>query len=142
MIRLILPALLVSLPMSLSLPQHSADVAEPTGMVRPMPMHLALVRSSPAADSTVHAPTAVQLWFSEAPQAGATTIRVQDAAGKLVATGDVVSDDATPKAFKVAFSKALAGGKHVVSWRAMGSDGHVVKGDFSFNVMAHDDATR
>ncbi len=129
-----LSLLVLSLPV---LPQH----VDPAGLrltVSDTRLHLGLARSSPAADSTVHMPTEVRLWFSEVPQAGTTTIRVKDAAAKPVAMGDVVADAAAPKAFSAAFAVTPAAGRYTVSWRAMGSDGHVVKGEFAFAVMAHD----
>lgn len=133
--RLLLPLLVLTLPMPV-LRSVVAPLANTTAESR---LHFALERSSPAADSTVHMPTEVRLWFTDVPQSGTTTIRVIDASEKLVEMADVVTDAATPKVFSAKFKTSPGAGRYTVSWRAMGADGHVVKGDFAFAVMAHDE---
>lgn len=54
--------------------------------------HLRLVSSAPAADSVVAPPAEVRLTFSEAPQEGATRVRLLDQAENLVEVGAVVAD--------------------------------------------------
>ncbi len=133
--RLLLPLFVLSLPVFV---EH-ADPADHSLTVAASRLHLALARSSPAADSTVHTPTEVRLWFNEAPQTGTTAIRVQSAAAKPIAMRGVVADAADPKAFSAAFAARPPAGRYTVSWRAMGSDGHVVKGEFVFSIAAHDE---
>lgn len=97
--------------------------------------HFELRRSAPTADTVLSvAPTEVRLWFSQEPQEGSTSIRLVDAAGSAVHTGDVVQDPAEATAFSVALHGALAPGTYTVAWRALGQDGHVVRDDFAFTL--------
>ena len=96
-------------------------------------LHFRLVRSAPEADAEVAALEEVRLWFSEGAQAGATSIRVLDAAGAEVATADIVSsDDRTEHA--VSLDQVMAPGAYSVAWRSMAADGHVVRGSYGFTV--------
>jgi methionine-rich copper-binding protein CopC len=99
--------------------------------------HFALVKSAPADKATVHAVPAVTLWFSEPPSEGTVSIRLTDAAGEAVATADPAQDPEDDKVFGVALPNALAPGGYTVSWRGMGGDGHVVRGEFAFTVAGH-----
>lgn len=97
--------------------------------------HFELRRSAPAADTVLTAsPTEVRLWFSQAPQDGSTSIRLVDAAGSAVHTGEVVQDADERTVFSVALHGALAPGTYTVAWRALGQDGHVVRDDFAFTL--------
>ena len=97
--------------------------------------HLRLVSSAPAADSVVAPPAEVRLTFSEAPQEGATRVRLLDQAENLVEVGAVVaSDDGT--VFHAPVSATLADGHYSVVWRTMAADGHVVDGELAFEVKA------
>lgn len=99
-------------------------------------LHFDLARSAPAVGSMVHAaPTELRLWFTEAPQDGTTTVRVMNAADERIATGDVTVDPEDKKSFGIPFTAPVKAGQYKVTWRAMGPDGHVVTGDFGFNVM-------
>ncbi len=97
--------------------------------------HLQLDRSAPAADSTVSTPAEIRLWFSQATQEDATSIRLVDGDGELVELGEV-----TPAEGRTVHSAsvpgALAPGSYTVAWRTMAADGHVVRGDFSFAVAS------
>lgn len=97
--------------------------------------HFRLERTAPAADSTVAPPEEVRLWFSEGAQEGATSIRLLDSAGELVATGDLwSSEDRSEHAVPV--TGTLANGQYTVAWRSMAGDGHVQRGEFQFTVRA------
>ena len=96
--------------------------------------HFELIKSSPEADATVPTPSEVRLWFTQVPQAATTTIRVIPADGEPLHTGEVVQDPEDGAIFSVAFHHTPEPGPYTVSWRAMGTDGHVVKGDFTFTV--------
>ncbi len=113
-----------------------AVVSPSPGSVSEAPPHFDLARSVPAADSMVHAaPTKLQLWFTEAPQEGTTAVRVMNAAEEMIPTGDVAVDPEDATAFNIPFTAPVKAGQYTVTWRAMGSDGHVVTGDFGFRVM-------
>jgi len=101
------------------------------------PLHFGLARSAPADKSTVHALAEVRLWFTEAPQDGSVSIRVVGPDGALVPTADPVRDPEDATSFGVRLSGPAAAGAYTVSWRGMGSDGHVVRGELGFRVMAH-----
>ena len=79
----------------------------------------------------------IALWFTEAPQENSVSIRLIDASGSLVETGDVERDVEDEVEFTAAVGGHVMAGDYTVSWRAMGSDGHVVRGDFAFSVLAH-----
>lgn len=98
--------------------------------------HFALSRSAPAADATVSAPEEVRLWFTEAPQDNSVGVRLISPGGEPVATTEPASD---PEDATVVFVKPgvpLSAGRYTVSWRGIGDDGHVVRGEFAFSVTA------
>jgi len=105
--------------------------AAPSGANR---FHFGLANSIPAAQATVETATEVRLSFTEAPSAGTVSIRLVDAKGELVAAGDPTQDPTDPKTYSVAIPNGLGDGGYTVSWRGMGADGHVVRGDFGFTV--------
>jgi len=98
------------------------------------PLHFRLERSAPEADSDIASPTEIRLWFSQSAQKGATSIRLLDADGALVVTGDLQSSD-DHSVHAVAITEPLVPGSYTVAWRSMAADGHVVRGDFAFTVQ-------
>jgi copper transport protein len=98
--------------------------------------HFALVRSSPEADATVASVDEVRLWFSQVPQEGSASVRLIDAAGEAVETGQLTSDPDDGKVVFVTVDADLPDGGYTVAWRGIGDDGHVVRGDFAFTVAA------
>lgn len=101
------------------------------------PFHFALTKSLPADKATVHQVPEVKLWFTEAPTQGTVAIRLIDAKGEAVSTTDPVQDPEDASAFSVRVPERLPAGSYTVSWRGMGDDGHVVRGDFAFTVAGH-----
>ena len=97
--------------------------------------HLRLERSAPATDTTVSTPAEIRLWFSQATQEDATSIRLVDGDGELVELGDVTPAEGRTVHF-ASVSGPLAAGSYTVAWRTMAADGHVVRGDFSFAVTS------
>lgn len=98
--------------------------------------HFALSRSAPAADATVTAPEEVRLWFTQAPQENSVGIRLVDGAGEAVETTEPTPDPEDAMVMFVKPSAPLSAGSYTVSWRGIGDDGHVVRGDFAFSVSA------
>jgi len=98
--------------------------------------HFALTKSAPAADSKVSPPSELRLWFSQVPQSGSLSVRLVDAGGDLVETGEPVSDEADAKVVGIAIPHAIGSGTYTVAWRGIGDDGHVVRGEFGFEVTA------
>ncbi len=99
-------------------------------------VHFDLERSLPEADSEVTSPDAVMLWFTQVPQANSTSIRLVNGEGELVQTSDVSQDPEDGKLQSVTVQSTLAPGAYTVAWRSMAADGHVVRDDFSFEVVA------
>lgn len=99
--------------------------------------HFGLASSIPADKAEVHAVDQIRLTFTQEPAEGSLSVRLLNAAGEPVQTSAPVKDSEDAKSFTVKPSSAPAPGSYTVSWRGMGADGHVVRGDFSFTVMAH-----
>tara|TARA_B100000953_G_scaffold192117_1_gene158145 strand:- start:603 stop:989 length:387 start_codon:yes stop_codon:yes gene_type:complete len=100
-------------------------------------IHFGLVKSIPEADSTLPSPEAIQLWFTQIPQDNSVGIRLISPAGDLVETGPIIQDGEDHKSYSVQVRGELGGGAHMVAWRGIGDDGHVVRNEFSFTVDAH-----
>jgi methionine-rich copper-binding protein CopC len=100
-------------------------------------LHLRLERSAPAADSVVSPPSEIRLWFSQSTQDGATSIRLIDAAGEPVPTGDIQASE-DHSVHHVPVPNELESGRYTVAWRTMAQDGHVIRGDFEFMVRSAD----
>ena len=98
--------------------------------------HFALTKSTPAADSAVSSPDEVRLWFTQVPQQNSVAVRLINPAGELVDTSDPSLDQADQKVVSVNVDGALGAGGYTVSWRGIGDDGHVVRGEFGFTVNA------
>lgn len=98
--------------------------------------HFELKKSEPAPNATVASPAAVRLFFSEAPEEGSVGIRLVSPAGEPVATGDVTADEHDASIYSVSVGRTLSAGSYTVSWRGIGDDGHVVRGDYGFAVSA------
>ena len=105
--------------------------AEGTGL-----FHFELSKSAPEAGAEVGSPSEIRLWFTQVPQDATTSIRLIDGAGDAVHTSDVMQDDEDGQQFSVMIHGQLPSGEYTVAWRAMGEDGHVVRGDFTFSVTA------
>ncbi len=107
----------------------SLDVPDPA-------IHFALSKSAPAADSTVSDPSEVRLWFTESPEEGTASIRLLNSDGDPVHTSEIVPDAEDSSILSVALHGSLDAGEYTVAWRAMGGDGHIVRGTFAFSVGA------
>lgn len=96
--------------------------------------HLALKRAEPAQGATVHgAPTALRLWFTEAPEVAVTKVRLT-LAKDTVAVGTPALDTSAGKPIVVPIPRALGPGAYTVHWSTMSRDGHPVKGSYGFTV--------
>ena len=100
--------------------------------------HFGLAKSLPAADTSVESPQSIQLWFTQVPQDGSVSIRLVNPAGEALETGEPGADSEDDKLFAVTVGSSLAAGTYTVAWRGIGVDGHVVRDEFSFSVMAQD----
>ena len=98
--------------------------------------HFGLSRSTPEADATGASPSEIRLWFTEEPQEGTTSIRLLEAEEAGVHVDEVTQSKDDARSFAVALHGKLPAGTYTVSWRGMGSDGHVVRDTFQFTVAA------
>jgi len=96
--------------------------------------HLHLLRSTPAADSTVASPAMVQLWFTESPQLAVTSVRMTGPHARAVRLGRVRAGAEHSVTANV--QGHLAPGRYTISWRTMSRDGHPMHGTIPFTVAA------
>jgi putative copper export protein/methionine-rich copper-binding protein CopC len=94
--------------------------------------HAHLLRSDPANDSVVAPPSAIRLWFSEAPDLRFSRVSVQDSAGREIEVGALSS--IKPMGLQLALTGRLHGGPYVVQWITAASDGHRTNGTVRFRV--------
>ena len=95
--------------------------------------HARLLMGMPKAGSTVAAPKALTLHYSEELVPAASSVKVATGAGAAVATGPMALDK-TKKVVTVPITGALAAGAYKVNWHMKTEDGHETDGDFAFNV--------
>lgn len=100
------------------------------------PRHFDLAKSVPADSATVSEVSKVTLWFTDAPSEGSVSIRLIDPAGEAVDDVTVLRDEDDDKVFHMATPDHLAPGAYTVSWRGIGRDGHVVRGQFGFTLAS------
>lgn len=97
--------------------------------------HITLEASLPEDDQTVAGEvTEVRLFFSDAPLMRGASIRVVNSSRRLVRSSPPEADADDPKQLSVQIAPALAPGRYVVQWRCIADDGHVMRGDFTFEV--------
>jgi methionine-rich copper-binding protein CopC len=97
--------------------------------------HAFLDHATPAVGSAVHtSPAQVKLWFTQKLEPAFSTARVSDRSGKQVDKGDAQVDRADATLLRVSLPQ-LAPGTYRVRWRVLSVDGHVIKGDFTFDVV-------
>ena len=100
----------------------------------PAAAHAFLDHALPAVGSTVHeSPRSVRLWFTEPLEPAFSRVRVVDASGKAVDSGDSHLDASDPSILTASLP-ALGPGTYRVRWRVVSVDTHVTEGDFTFDV--------
>ena len=95
--------------------------------------HARLIRSDPKAGSTVAAPKALKLSYSESIVAAKSKVTVTGPGG-AVATGPLAVDAGTPRNVTVPVTGALKPGAYKVHWTMTTEDTHTMAGDFGFSV--------
>jgi methionine-rich copper-binding protein CopC len=94
--------------------------------------HTELLGTTPAKGATVtKAPAAIALKFSQSPNPDFTQIVVSDAAKQPVPVSRPAVEKGTAK---VTFTSPPANGVYTVAYRIVSSDGHTVKGSYTFTV--------
>ena len=97
--------------------------------------HPSLVSSTPANGATIGAsPRELLLVFSKAVQADLSSVTLAGPHGATPALAKPSQPAGSSKVLVAWVPVTLAPGKYTVNWRAAGSDGHAVKGSFSFTV--------
>lgn len=98
------------------------------------PVHLHLVKSTPAANATVGVPPdSIRLWFSQGAELAVTSVKLTGPDQKAVAVAPLARGDSGLVVAPVTGSMSF--GSYTVAWRTMAKDGHVARGTFSFRVQ-------
>src|SRR5689334_8147604 len=92
--------------------------------------HARLITGSPKAGSTVAAPQALKLTFSEGVVAVGSSVSLADAKGAAVATGPLAVDAKNKRLVTVPVSGKLTPGAYRVNWSMKTEDTHTTSGDF------------
>ncbi|MEO7083336.1 MAG: copper resistance protein CopC, partial [Gemmatimonadaceae bacterium] len=99
--------------------------------------HARLIKSSPAANSSLAAPpTALSLWFSERPELKFTSLQLLDSAGAATPLGDIGPLGGDANAITVKISAVIPAGRYTVVWKTAAEDGHASNGKFTFVVAS------
>ena len=96
--------------------------------------HITMDGSLPADGDRLSSVTEVRLFFSGAPLMRGASIRIVTSAREAVRSTPPAPDPADPKQLFVTVDPALPPGAYVVQWRCIADDGHVMRGDFRFEV--------
>jgi len=96
--------------------------------------HARLIQGSPKAGSTVAAPKALRLQYSETIVAKESGLTVSGPAGAAIATGPLSLDPKDKRVVVAPFAAPLKPGAYKVSWHMKTPDGHTTEGDFAFTV--------
>ena len=98
--------------------------------------HLAVVKTLPAAESTISAPPdRVAVWFSQAPSSRLSRLELRGPNGDDVIELDKPTVSADDQSVAARIPTTLTPGSYTVAWRTAGDDGHVMRGTFTFSVQ-------
>jgi methionine-rich copper-binding protein CopC len=78
----------------------------------------------------------IRLFFSGAPLMRGASIRIVTSSRSLMRSTPPAADPDDPKQLFVQVDPPLPPGAYVVQWRCIADDGHVMRGDFRFEVVA------
>ncbi|MGY2287307.1 copper homeostasis periplasmic binding protein CopC [Pseudomonas gingeri] len=95
--------------------------------------HAHLKSQTPAADSTVSAPSELRLVFSEGVEAEFSKVGLSSD-GVPVAVKSIVTDPADKKTLIVTPTAPLKAGDYKVEWHAVSVDTHKSEGNYGFKV--------
>ena len=96
--------------------------------------HARLITAMPKAGTTVAAPKALKLTYSESIDLSGSNVRVSGPNGAAVATGALTLDPNNKRIVNVSFTTAPTAGSYKVKWTMKTVDGHTTDGDFGFKV--------
>jgi methionine-rich copper-binding protein CopC len=92
-------------------------------------------RSEPADGSKVQSVSEIRLYFTGAPLMRGASVRVVTSGRQLMRSTPPAPDAEDPKQVFVHMEPPLGPGTYVVQWRCIADDGHVMRGDFTFEVV-------
>jgi methionine-rich copper-binding protein CopC len=98
--------------------------------------HITMERSEPADGSKVSSVTEIRLFFTGAPLMRGASVRVATSSRQLMRSTPPAPDAKDPKQVFVNLDPPLAPGTYVVQWRCIADDGHVMRGQLTFEVTA------
>lgn len=99
--------------------------------------HVRLTHSIPAADSRlVTAPSELSLTFSEAVSVALFRLTLVDATNRAMELGALKAAAGDAKTVTVTLLGALRPGRYVVKWETGGADGHPIRGEYGFEIVA------
>jgi len=99
--------------------------------------HITLEKSAPAAGQVVNGEVnEIRLFFSGAPLLRGASVRIMTSQRSLMRSSPPAADARDPRQFFVTIDQPLPPGSYVVQWRCIADDGHVMRGDFRFEVAA------
>jgi methionine-rich copper-binding protein CopC len=96
--------------------------------------HITLEKSEPADGSTVAPVAEIRLFFTGAPLMRGASVRVVTTGRQLMRSSPPAPDSEDPRQLFVTIDPPLPPGSYVVQWRCIADDGHVMRGDFRFDV--------
>lgn len=88
---------------------------------------------TPAPDSTVSAPTAISMTFSEELEPKFSVIKLLDRTGAVVSKVPSILDPSNSRHMTLALPQ-LPAGVYTVQWTSSASDGHRLSRTYTFNV--------
>jgi methionine-rich copper-binding protein CopC len=97
-------------------------------------VHITLEKSAPADEAKVGSVSEVRLFFTGAPLLRGASVRIVTANRTLVRSSPPAADPTDGKQLFTRVDAPLAPGSYVVQWRCIADDGHVMRGDFRFEV--------
>ena len=104
------------------------------GTATAVALHNHLTKSVPEADQQVaESPKTIRLWFAEKVEPKFSSITLMRADSSKIETPKAAATD-DPKSITTQVPGVLTPGKYLIRWRTAGSDGHAVRGTFSFSV--------
>ena len=99
--------------------------------------HITMDRSIPADGEKVTGEVAeIRLFFSGTPLMRGASVRIVTSSRSLVRSTPPAADAEDSKQLFVRVDPPLPPGAYVVQWRCIADDGHVMRGDFRFEVGA------
>jgi len=115
-----------------------AGTGVPAGLdARAADFHIVLDASQPADGQVVEGEVQeIRLFFSDAPLMRGASVRIVTSSRSLMRSTPPAPDPADGKQVFVQLDPPLPPGAYVVQWRCIADDGHVMRGDFKFEVAA------